>query len=71
MATCFFMDHGSGKIIHMEVGDCREVDRCSGRLEGLLTERGMTYLEDQGLKIDEVVTDASRTFIKMFGKHLS
>jgi len=62
------MEYETGKIIHMEVGDYREVDRKSGQLEGFLAEKGLDYLDKQGLKIREVVTDASRTFIKMFGK---
>lgn len=67
MATCFFMEYQSGEIIRVEIGDCREASRCSGRVEGVLTERGLIFLESQGLGISEVVTDASRTFIKMFG----
>ena len=61
----------TGEILHTEIGDYREVDRCSGKLEGLLAERGLAFLESQGLHIAEVVTDASRTFIKMFGMYFS
>ena len=62
------MEYETGQILHMEIGDSREVDRKSPQLEGFLTERGLQFLTDAGVKITEVTTDASRTFIKLFGK---
>ena len=53
----------------IEVGDAREVDRVSGRLEGTLTARGIEVLEKAGIQIAEVITDASKTFISYFGKY--
>lgn len=62
-----FMEYNSGQILHLEVGDSREVDRKSAQMEGFLAVRGLTYLEGLGIKIRAVTTDASRTFIKLFG----
>ena len=53
----------------MEVGDAKEVDRITGRLEGVLTARGVANLENEGLRIGEVTTDASSTFISYFGMY--
>ena len=66
-----FMEYDSGQILHMEIGDSREVDRKSAQLEGFLAVRGLTYLDGRGVKIAEVTTDASRTFIKLFSKFIS
>ena len=63
-----FMEYDSGEILHMEIGDSREVDRKSVQLEGFLAVRGLSYLESLGVKITEVTTDASRSFIKLFGE---
>jgi hypothetical protein len=67
-ATTTFMNHETGKILHLEFGDSREVGRHSPRLEGHLTERGLHFLRDSGVRIIEVVSDASRTLISLMGK---
>lgn len=68
-ATMVFMEYNSGEILHLEIGDSRDVERKSTQLEGFLADRGLEYLQNTaGLKIKEVTTDASRTFINLFGK---
>ena len=66
-----FMEYATVKILHMEcchAGE-REIDRKSNRMEGVMLSRGMQALRDAGLIINEVVTDASKTFISFFSKH--
>ena len=36
-----FMEYDSGEILHMEIGDSRDVERKSVRLEGFLAARGL------------------------------
>ena len=67
-ATVVFLDHDTSKIIHLEIGDSREVERKSNRLEGFLIERGLRKLQSLGIKVQEVVSDASRTIISLLGK---
>ncbi|XP_033759156.1 uncharacterized protein LOC117341413 [Pecten maximus] len=67
-ATAIFMEYISGDIIHMEIGDSREVGRNSNKLESFIISRGMAYLQTNGLNVVEVVTDASRAIISLFGK---
>ena len=69
-ATMVFMEYTSGKILHMEVRDNAEAGKKSAAMEGLLLQRGIETMEQYGLKIKEVVTDASSTFITFFGKYL-
>ncbi len=69
-ATMVFMEYSTGKILHMEVGDNMEADKKSAAMEGLLLKRGIDRMEEYGLRIKEVVTDASSTFITFFGKHV-
>ena len=64
-----FMEYTTGKILHVEVGDSVEAGKRSAALEGLLVKRGIENMEKDGLKIKEVVTDASSTFINYFGKY--
>ncbi len=61
-----FMEYGSGRILHMEVGDSIETGGKSAVMEGMLLERGILQMEKYGLVIKEVVTDASSTFINFF-----
>ena len=64
-----FMEYSTGKILHMEVGDNVEAGKKSAAMEGLLLQRGIETMEQYGLKVKEVVTDGSSTFITFFGKH--
>lgn len=67
-ATLFVMDSESSRILHMENGDSREVDRNSTKLEGVLFERAICASLAKGLKITEVISDTSSSFIKIMGK---
>ncbi|XP_033760729.1 uncharacterized protein LOC117342641 [Pecten maximus] len=53
-ATAIFMEYISGDIIHMEIGDSREVGRNSNKLESFIISRGMAYLQTNGLNVVEV-----------------
>lgn len=60
------MDTSTQFIVHMEVGDSREVERHSPRMEKLLVERGLSFLVNGSpLVVWEVVSDASRTIISI------
>ena len=61
------MEYETKKIIHMEMGHKREAGG-SNKLEGYLFEKGMDHILQSGLRITEVVTDASRTLISILGK---
>lgn len=65
-ATAVFMEYESGDIIHMEIGDSREVGRNACKLECHMISRGMAHLHRNGVKIVEVVTDASKAVISLF-----
>lgn len=43
-STAVFMEAENKVIIHMKVGDSREVEIKSPRMEKLLIERGLSYL---------------------------
>jgi hypothetical protein len=63
------MDYETGKILWMEVGDYRDVGRKSTLLEQLVVVRGIDYLTKvANVQVLEVVTDGSKTLIKIFGK---
>ncbi|XP_062583552.1 uncharacterized protein LOC134245264 [Saccostrea cucullata] len=65
-STAVFMDSNTKAIVHMEVGDCREVGRHSPRMEKLLVEKGLTHLVlTSQLVVWEVISDASRTIIAL------
>ncbi|XP_078311905.1 uncharacterized protein LOC111114234 [Crassostrea virginica] len=65
-STAVFMDTSTQFIVHMEVGDSREVERHSPRMEKLLVERGLSFLVNGSpLVVWEVVSDASRTIISI------
>lgn len=56
------MDSKTHTILHLEIGDSREVDRHSPRMEKNLVEKGLKYLVHHSpLVIWEVISDASRT----------
>ena len=60
------MDNDTKKIIHIEVGHRKEAGS-SAKLEGFLFEKGLDFLLESGIKIKEVVSDASRTLISILG----
>ena len=60
------MDTSTQFIVHMQVGDSREVERHSPRMEKLLVEYGLSFLVNGSpLVVWEVVSDASRTIISI------
>ena len=63
------MQYETGQIIHVETGHKDDTGGVSTRLEAYLVEKGLSYLQGLGLPIVEVVTDASRTLIKLLGMH--
>ncbi|KAK3106216.1 hypothetical protein FSP39_015367, partial [Pinctada imbricata] len=62
--TTIFMDHESNQIVHKEVGHSKEAGG-SSKLGGFLFEKGLDYLLENGVRIKEVVTDASKTLISI------
>ncbi|XP_078326439.1 uncharacterized protein LOC111104544 [Crassostrea virginica] len=65
-STAVFMEAEKKVIIHMEVGDSREVERKSPRMEKLLIERGLSYLVFHSpVVVWEVISDASKTVISI------
>jgi hypothetical protein len=52
------MENGSKKILSVKTLDKRETDRKSGNLEKAGFIRGIQEVQDNGLHIAEVVTDA-------------
>uniref|UniRef100_A0A8W8NJX8 Uncharacterized protein n=1 Tax=Magallana gigas TaxID=29159 RepID=A0A8W8NJX8_MAGGI len=65
-STAVFMDSNTKAIIHMEVGDSREVDRHSSKMERLLIDRGLQHLLTASpLVIWEIISDASRNIISL------
>nr|XP_022333223.1 uncharacterized protein LOC111130440 [Crassostrea virginica] len=65
-STAIFMDSQTKSIVHMELGDSREVERHSPRMEKVLVERGLNFLVHKSpLLIWEVTSDASRTIIAL------
>lgn len=61
-----FMDTDTRSILHLEVGDSREVGRHSPKMERLLIERGLLYLVHQSpLIVWEIISDASRNIISL------
>lgn len=60
------MDTDTRSILHLEVGDSREVGRHSPKMERLLIERGLLYLVHQSpLIVWEIISDASRNIISL------
>nr|XP_034314958.1 uncharacterized protein LOC109618740 isoform X1 [Crassostrea gigas] len=65
-STAVFLDLEKKLILHMEVGDAREVDRRSTRMEKVLIERGLHFLVFQSpIIVWEVTSDASKTVISI------
>nr|XP_034317028.1 uncharacterized protein LOC105338236 [Crassostrea gigas] len=65
-STAVFMDVNSKHIIHLEIGDSREVGRHSPKMERLLIERGLNYiLNVSPYVVWEIISDASRNIISM------
>lgn len=66
------MDVNSKHIIHLEIGDSREVGRHSPKMERLLIERGLNYiLNVSPYVVWEIISDASRNIISMMRKFIS
>ena len=69
-STAVFMEAEKKVIIHMEVGDSREVERKSPRMEKLLIERGLSYLVFHSpVVVWEVISDASKTVISILSNY--
>ena len=66
-ATTVLMEHGSNRIVHLEIGDAKETQNISGRLERLLLERCLRNVRQHGVNITELITHASRTAINLLG----
>lgn len=56
--TYSLADNESKKIVHLENIDKRECDRKSTVMEKEALKRGLNCLLDQGMKIEELTTDA-------------
>lgn len=72
--TAIFMEYTSGDILHFEVGDSREVNRNSSKLERLTISRGIAHLRERGIRISEIISDASKSLIallSMYDNHVS
>lgn len=60
--SAVFMDNKTHTIFYLEIGDSREVDRHSPRMEKTLVEKGLNYfVHHSPLVILEVISDASKT----------
>ncbi|XP_061187746.1 uncharacterized protein LOC133195811 [Saccostrea echinata] len=65
-STAVFMDIHSRNIVHMEIGDSREVGRHSPKMERLLIERGLNYIVSASpYVVWEIISDASRNIISL------
>ena len=62
------MDHDTFSILTLEIVDKREVDHKSPNMEVLGAERALRFLEGQGIKIVEFVTDAHSQIAKLIRK---
>lgn len=70
-STAVFMDSKTHTILHLEIGDSREVDRHSPRMEKFLVEKGLKYLVHHSpLVIWEVISDASRTITALMSNYI-
>ena len=67
--TYSLMESESNKILHVETIDKREVNLKSPNMEREAFKRSMDYLISRGIKISEVVTDASPTVISTTGNY--
>ena len=62
------MDSENDKILYVETVDKREVGLKSPNMEREAFKRSMQYLTNKGIKISEIVTDASTAVISIAGK---
>ena len=62
------MEHSSSKIFHLEFVDKREVAGHSPNMEKLAFKRTMTAVIRDGVKVVEVVTDASSVICKLMSE---
>ena len=61
------MDSETNKILHVETVDKQEVNLKSPNMEREAFKRSMEFLISRGIKITEVVTDASTAVISTTG----
>ncbi|XP_078332173.1 uncharacterized protein LOC111104867 [Crassostrea virginica] len=65
-STAVFMDINSRNIVHVEIGDSRQVGRHSPKMEKNLIERGLNYLVNVSpFVVWEIISDASRNIISL------
>lgn len=65
------MDSKTYTILHLEIGDSREVDRHSPRMEKTLVEKGLNYLVHLSPLVKwEVISDASRTITALMSNSI-
>ena len=69
LSTYSLMESESNKILHVETIDKREVNLKYPNMEREAFKRSMDYLISRGIKISEVVTDASPTVISTTGNY--
>ena len=64
------LEYETGLILDMDIvtGNDPEINFKSNLMEKVLLQRMMSKLRSSGLKITEIVTDASSTFISYFGR---
>ena len=68
-STAVFMDINSRNIVHVEIGDSRQVGRHSPKMEKNLIERGLNYLVNVSpFVVWEIISDASRNIISLMRK---
>ena len=67
--TYSLMESESNKILHIETTDKRKVNLKSPNKEREAFKRSMEYLISRGIKITEVVTDASTAVISTIGTY--
>ena len=65
--TYSLMDSENDKILYVETVDKREVGLKSPNMEREAFKRSIQYLTNKGIKISEIVTDASIAVISIAG----
>ena len=64
------MDNETGRILHVETVDKREVDLKSPNMEREALKRSLQFLTSENITVTELVTDASSSIRKMLGYYL-
>ena len=65
------MDTNTGKILHVQTVDKREVKLQSPNMEREALKRSLDFLATEQITITELVTDASTSVRKMLGNFVS